>query len=244
MHTPSRSCFCRLARLSALTGGLLALGVASVHAQTYNVSLDTAGLNLNDSYAVDLQLNQGGTTPNSTTPNSTVNVGSFLFGGSSAGPIGTAQYSGLASGSLSSAVALGPSAASPFNEFMQNFNNGSSLGFTVNAAQLAAATGGAPDQFFFDLYDNTTGAPVATDDNVTGGNFALFTLTRDSAGVYAPNAFSYTGADGYARMTRFSTPSATPELGTVTSLGLLMGLFGLGVLRARRGQAQNAAGAE
>lgn len=234
--TPCHS-VCRWVRLSALAGGLLALGAASAHAQTYNVSLDTTGLNSGDSYAVDLQLNQGGSTPNST-----VNVGSFLFGGGSAGPNASIQTSGLASGNLSSAVALGSSTASPFNEFTQDFNNGSNLGFTVNAAQLAAAAGGTSDQFLFDLYDNTTGASVTTNDN-SGGNFALFTLTRASDGTYTTQNFGYTSAGG-ATFTTTSAPSATPELGTLTSLGLLMGLFGLGALRARRSQAQGTAGAE
>ena len=223
-------------RLSALAGGLFALGATSAHAQTYNVSLNTTGLNSGDSYAVDLQLNQGGSTPNST-----VNVGSFLFGGGSPGPNASIQTSGIASGSLSSAVALGSSTASPFNGFTQDFNNGSNLGFTVNAAQLAAAAGGTSDQFLFDLYDNTTQASVMTNDN-SGGNFALFTLTRGADGAYATQNFGYTS--GGRTYTTTSTPSATPELGTLTSLGLLMGLFGLGTLRARRGQARTVAIAE
>lgn len=225
-------------RLSALAGGLFALGATSAHAQTYNVSLNTTGLNSGDSYAVDLQLNQGGSTPNST-----VNVGSFLFGGGSPGPNASIQTSGIASGSLSSAVALGSSTASSFNGFMQDFNNRSNLGFTVNAAQLAAAAGGTSDQFLFDLYDNTTGASVTTNDTVTGGNFALFTLTRGADGAYTTHNFGYTSAGG-TTFTTTSAPSATPELGTLTSLGLLMGLFGLGALRARRGQARTVAIAE
>ena len=242
MYMTPRRFFYRLALLPALAGGLLALGAASAHAQNYDVSLDTTGLTAGHSYALDFQLNQGDVTPDST-----VNVGNFLFGGGGSPDLtNVPQYSGIASGSLSSAVALGSSQASAYNEFTQNFNNGSGLGFTVNAAQLATQAGVRPDEFLFDLIDNsvlnpdgTTGALVATSDG--SGQNALFTLTRAADGTYSAQNFGYTSGKTYKTT---SAPSATPELGTVTSLGLLMGLFGLGALRARRGQARGAAGAE
>ena len=230
-HLQTRS---SLARLVTLAGGLLALGAASAHAQSYNVSLNTTGLTPGDSYAIDLQLNQGGTTPAST-----VNVTNFLFGGGSAGLVGSIMTSGTASGSLSSGVSLGSSASPAFNDFTQNFNNGSSLGFTVNTSQLMAATGGTPDQFLFDLYDNTQNAPVATNDSL-GGNFALFTLTRGAGGTYSAQNFGYTS--GGTIYTTTSAPAPVPEASTALSFGLLMGLFGLGVLRARRGQVRGVTG--
>jgi len=230
MNTIPRSPFRRIARLSALAGGLLALGAASAHAQTYNVSLDTTGLIAGDNYAIDFQLNQGGATPTSA-----VTVGNFLFGGGSAGLAATIQTSGLASGSLSSSVALGSSAASPFNEFTQNFNTGSSVGFTVSAGQLMAQAGAAPDGFFFDLIDNSVGPNgmlVTTNDG--SGQNSLFTLTRGAGGAYTVQNFGYTSAQG-TTITTASAPPAVPEASTTVSLGLLLAL-GLGgtVVAARR----------
>ncbi len=234
MSSTTRSHFCRMARLSAIAGGLSALAAATAHAQTYDVSLDTTGLNPTDSYAIDLQLNQGATTPDST-----VNVGSFMFGGGSANLSNPPGYFGDVTGDLASGVSLSSKTASTFNEFSQDFNQGSLLSFKVDATQLMAASGGAPDQFFFDLFDNTQSAQVATNDDPNRG--ALFLLTRAADGTYSAQNFGYTSGKTY---TTTSAPSATPELGTVTSLGLLMGLFGVGALRARRGQARGAAGAE
>lgn len=244
-------------RLAVLAATLLAGGVCAfappANAQVYNVSLDTSQLTLDpanpgasagDQYAVDLQLSRN------SVGGSVVNVSNFLIGGGSAG---TVTYGGDnnpgygSSGDFSQGVTLDNSTGTPSGaEFTQEFSNGGNSGsmvsFTVDASRLAAEAG-TPDQFAFEVLDNSQGGQNVPTSDPYGG-FTLFTLTRDSAGVYTPTAYSYMGADGMSHLTHFDVPAATPELGTLTSLGLLMGLFGLGVLRARKSQAREAAGIE
>jgi hypothetical protein len=212
-------------RQSTLALGLLSFTAAAALAQTYNVALDTTGLNTGDSYALDLQLNQGAAT----TPTSTVNVSGFTFGGGSPGPISTVEYSGSASGDLSSSVSL--STADPFNEFTENFNNGTSIGFNVDGTQLMTETGGTPDQFIFDLIDNSTNMSVTTND--VSGEDSLFTLTCGTDGTYTAQDFGYMSSGG-STFTTTSILVPTPEQGTATNVALLGCLTGLGVLRARR----------
>ena len=59
-YSTKMSCF-------GLAAALLCFSAAA-HADVYSVTLNTSGLNLSDSYAIDLQLNQG----DATNPNSTV----------------------------------------------------------------------------------------------------------------------------------------------------------------------------
>lgn len=222
---------------SVLACALLGIGfcavVAPVHAQTYDVSLDTSFLTQGDQYAVDLQLNQGNVADPTTAGSSVVNVTDFMFGSSAADTTsGSVINSSGATGDLSRGVTLDTSGGPA--EFTQLFSNGgynnSKVSFHLDPSQLSIPKpGDGSDTFVFDLYDSSTNTQVAT----SSLGSELFTLTRDSLGVYTPIAYSYAGTGGGAHMTQFSTPSATPELGTVTSLGLLMGLFGLGALRAR-----------
>ncbi len=221
-----------LTRLACL--GLLLLGGHAASAQAYTVFLDTSGLNPNDSYAVDLQLNQG--DPNNAS--SAVNVSNFLFGGGgSAGGANTIYTSGSGtSGSFGSGVTLITSAASPYNDFSQNFNNGNSVSLNVNASALRVPTGAAPDEFIFDLYDNTAGAPVATTDassNSSPAGFELFTLTRSAQG-YTPLTYGYTGINGFHQAQATPNASPAPEPASWATLGMVC--FGLGgmLLRARK----------
>ena len=181
-----------LIRLAACLG-LLLLGGQAASAQSFTLTLDTSGLNASDNYAVDLQLNQG----DPANSNSAVNISNFQFGGGgSAGAANTIYMSGGGtSGSFGSGVTLTTSAASPYNDLSQNFTNGKSLSLDVNASALSVPTGVAPDEFIFDLYDNTAGAPVATTDassNSSPAGFELFTLTRSAQG-YIPQTYGYTG---------------------------------------------------
>lgn len=241
-------------RLKGMAILMLAVGLSvfaiPAKAQTYNVSLDTSYLTLDpanpaasagDQYAVDLQLSRN------SAGGSVVNVSNFLFGNGSAGNVtlgGDADPSQGSSGDFSRGVVLDNSGGDA--EFAQEFssggNSGSMVSFTVDASRLAAEAG-TPDQFAFEVLDNSQGGQNVPTDDPNGG-FTLFTLTRDSTGVYVPKAYSYVGSDGMSHTTHFGVPAATPELGTLTSLGLLMGLFGLGALRARKSQAREAAGTE
>ena len=208
-----------------------------VRAQTYNVMQDTSSLTSGDQYAIDLQLNQGGATNSSS-----INISSFLYGGSS--PNGAIDNHNGATitnpNTANQSVALDNNSTA-FAEFTQEFS-GSPVKFTVDYFNLFAPDPtdqtASPDQFYFGLLDTT----LSTDPNNPqyvpttdpSGNNALLTIQHNGDGSYTVSPYAIKPPD----------VAATPELGTVTSLGLLMGLFGLGVLRARRCQKRVAADVE
>lgn len=226
----------RPALMSGLAAGFLALAGPAAHAQIYNVSLDTTGLTQGAAYTLEYQIQQGGVT----NPNSSVNVSNFVFGpGPAASGPGTMQptVSQNAMGSLQSppvslsTVTGSPSTAVGSADFQQNFINGNSLSFQVNGTNLTSPAAGIPaDTFIFDLFDST-GNQIQT--NAPGGSHALFSLTQTPAGTFNPQGFSYTGQPGASAGTFTTQVTAAPELGTSISFGLMLGLFGAGLLRAR-----------
>ena len=206
-----------------------------VRAQTYNVTQDTSSLTSGYQYAVDLQLNQGGTANSSS-----INISSFMYGGSSPnGAIDNQTGATVTNPNTASQSVTLDNSSTAFAEFTQEFS-GSPVKFTVDYSNLFAPDltdpTASPDQFYFGLLNTTLSTDptnpqyVPTTDPT--GNNALLTIQNDGGGNYTVNRYDIKPAD----------IAATPELGTVTSLGLLMGLFGLGVLRARRGWAGDAAG--
>lgn len=207
----------------------------------YDVSLDTSGLTVGDQYAVDFQLNQG----DPANAVSTVNVANFVFGNGGAAT-GTPTTSGPVTGSIASPPVTLTNTGGSTAQYTQNFDNGpmnngtGSIGFTVDGSQLSAPAmpgTSAPDQFLFDLFDTTTNTQVAA----SGPGNALFTLTNDGptsgTNMYTATSYSYTDTMGMPIMT--SALPATPELGAPITFGVLLGLFGLGVVRNRRVRAQS-----
>ena len=213
------------ALLSVALGVMGCALISPAYAQTYtyNVSQDTSALTSGDQYAVDLQLNQGDAN------SSSINVSNFLYGGvgPTAGNIIDNQTGTTITDPQTSSQSVLFDNSNPNAEFTQEFSGGP-LGFTVNYSGLSATAAGAiPDEFIFNIIDTTQSGALITTTDPSGAN-ALLTIMKNSDNSYSVNRYDIRAAD----------VAATPELGTVTSLGLVMGLFGLGILRARGKEAK------
>ena len=157
----------------------------------YLVTLNTSSLlgNADAPFAIDFQLTSGNTS--SGVVNSAV-LSQFSFGtGGSAGRGRPFANSGNSGGSLASTVSLSTIGGSFFNEFSQFFTAGDSLSFKLDLTTNAQSPA-SPDEFAFDLIDNTDGQIPTTDPSgsgalavidITGSNLQPQIYTTDGDGV-------------------------------------------------------------
>jgi len=227
-----------IVRMALTTGFVLliaALRICAADAQSYDVSLDTSGLTSGDTYGIQFQLSQGGSSATIPPPFSSVTVSNFLDPGGSvpdptsiAGPNTYGNYTG----NLSTSVNLTTANNSAFNGFQESFTPGSSVSFNVDATGLlpqdpAALSG---DQFTFSLYDTTANTTVESYDGTytDTGSGALFTVSRDTSGNYLTQTDGYLDGNGILHSASIPSPAPAPELSTSISFGLLLTLFVLG----------------
>jgi hypothetical protein len=194
-------------RLFILTISAALLAAATCKADIiYDVSFDTSGLvgNVNTPFAVDFQLTSGDTTNGVV---NTATLSSFAFGaGGSAGTGNPFTNSGNASGDLGSTVTLNTSGGSFFNEFSQYFTPGSMLTFQLDLTNNPQSSG-TPDEFTFQLIDNTL-VEISTTDPSGSNSLVIIDLT---GGALQPEIFTANG-DGVTIAPRLSSPtSAIPE---------------------------------
>ncbi len=187
---------------------LIVFGAACKADVIYDVSLgDTTSLigNSNAPFALDFQFTDGSGTGDA---NNTVTLSQFNFGiGGSAGSASTIQTSGSPSGNLSSQVVLTDNTF--FTEFSQQFNPGNTLSFQLDLTNNADA-GGTPDEFTFQLLDNT-GNEVSTTDPSGSNSLLIIDLT---GATLQPNAYS-TNGDNVTITATYATPmTGTPEPAT------------------------------
>jgi hypothetical protein len=154
----------------------------------FNLSLDTSGLvgNANDPFALDFQFSSGDTTSG---VSNTATLSLFAFGaGGSAGVGNPFPNSGNASGDVGSTVVLNTSGGSFFNEFSQNIAPGSMLSFQINLTNNPQSSG-TPDEFTFQLIDNTLSG-ISTTDPSGSSSLVIIDLT---GGTLTPRIFSTNG---------------------------------------------------
>jgi hypothetical protein len=191
-----------MTRLLNIVAICLIAAAAKADVFVYDVSLNTSPLvgNPNGPFALDFQLTSGDTT--SGVVNSAA-LSLFAFGaGGSAGTGNPFSNSGNASGNLGSSVALSTAGGTFFSEFSQYFTPGSSLNFQLSLTNSPQPTG-TPDEFTFQLIDNTLGE-VSTTDPSGSDSLIIIDLTGPGA---SPQIFT-TDGDGI---------TITPQLATVGS---------------------------
>ncbi len=222
--------------LTFLATAFALLGAPALHAQllTFDVDLNTAALNSQNSanapFYLDLQLNYGSTPQ----PSSTVTLSDFQFTGGNA--LGSATTSGSASGSLGSTVSLTASSSSQFNELFQQFSS-STTDINFHALVSESGAGTVPTEFATAIFDNSLGSPAP-----------LFTSAPDTQSLVLLNlnptntmanvgAFtSISSADGNTPVTGISaTITPVPEPSTTAAiLGGAVLLFAFCARRFRR----------
>jgi hypothetical protein len=170
-------------------------------------------------FALDFQLTSGDTSSGVV---NTATLSSFTFGtGGGSGTGNPFANSGNASGDLGSTVTLNTSGGSFFNEFSQYFTPGSLLSFQLDLTNNLQSSG-TPDEFTFQLIDNTLGGIPTTDPS---GSNSLVII--DLTGTLDPQIFP-TNGDGVSVAPVVSSPtSAVPEPASVWLLApvLLLALW-------------------
>jgi hypothetical protein len=200
-----------MGRLFILTIWAVLLAATTCKAGTiYDISLDTSSLigNANAPFALDFQLTSGDTTSGVV---NTAILSLFTFGASGSAGLGSPfPNSGNASGDLGSTVTLDTSGATFFNEFSQYFAPGSMLAFQLDLTNTPQSSG-TPDEFTFQLIDNTL-AEIPTTDPTGSGSLAIIDLT---GGTLQPEIFT-TNGDGVTIQPQVSSPASgsSPEPST------------------------------
>ena len=194
-------------KLSVLTIWVSLLAAGTCRADVfYNFSLDTSGLagNANGPFALDFQLTSDDTTSGVV---NTAMLSLFVFGAGGGPGVGSPfSDSGNTSGDLSSTVALNTSGGSVFNEFSQYFAPGSMLTFHLDLTNNPQSSG-TPDEFTFQLIDNTLNE-VPTTDPSGSDSLVIIDLT---GGALQPEVFT-TNGDGINITPVVPAPtSAVPE---------------------------------
>lgn len=206
-------------RKSQILSGLLACACAALatpaaQAFSFHVTVNTAPLIGSSSapFALDFQLNGG--DPNS----NTVSITNFNFGSGSATVLPPATFSGLASGSLGSAVTVSDNTANPFNEFYQGFTPGNTLNFDVSLTTNVNTTPTA-DTFSFAILDsNLFNIPT------TGAGDALLTVNINNVLTGLGNVQTFMGTGPYSGVTTTATPEPSAAITLISGAGMLLGL--------------------
>lgn len=174
----------------------------------YYVDINTASLVGNSSgpFSLDFQLNDGSGLGDA---NNTATINNFAFG--TGGASGTANLSGGTSGALSSSVTL--TDTTPFNEFYQTFNAGTTLSFDVTLT-LNSDSGPTPDSFAFAILDNNLNNIPTTG---VGDSYLLVNL--------GPTPSVTTGFSSSPGVT--VSVAAVPEPGSLAWVSLGLMAFGL-----------------
>lgn len=175
--------------LCAAVAGWAGLLCATVRADNivYNVTLNTAPLEVPGTFYLDFAM-YGGNGQN----NVTISNFSFGNGGSATG---SANYvvPGDASGDLYSSISLDTFNPNyPDNEVYQTFTAGDSLSFTVTSSNVEAPVNTTPDVFAFFIDDATTNAF-----QTTGLYSELMSLTYNNPGG-DPTLSTYPSTDAYS----------------------------------------------
>jgi hypothetical protein len=198
----------------------LALAPALKANLDFHVDIDTSSLVSapNSPFYLDLQLNEGsGSLANS------VQLTNIWFDNGNA--TGSPMSWGQAGGTLGTSIWLQDDPASPFNEILQGFSDGTTaIHFEVSVSQNAA--GVTPDEFAVAILDSETGFPqIGT--NAPDG-VSLVTLNIDANNTLADvSAFSSTEPAGVIA----SVGTPVPEAST---MGFAFGAFALGLVGVRR----------
>ncbi len=200
-------------RLLTMTLGMFLIAAFCRADAIYDVSLNTSPLvgNANGPFALDFQLTSGNSTSGIF---ATMMLSNFSFGaGGNAGAGSPFGNSGNVSGDLSSSVVLSTNGGSFFNEFSQYFTPGSLLTFQLDLLTTRSQPTGPPDEFTFQLIDNTLGEISTTDPSgsnslmvidLTNSNVPTFVQLPLTAQIYTTNG------DGIAITPVF--PSSTPAV--------------------------------
>lgn len=207
-------------RLFILSIGFAVLAAATCKADAiYDVSLDTSGLigNANAPFALDFQLTSGDTTSGVV---NTATLSLFTFGGGgNAGTGNPFAKSGNITGDLGSTVTLNTSGGTFFTEFSQYFTPGSLLTFQLDLTNNPQP-GGTPDEFTFQLIDNTLGE-ISTTDPSGSNSLVIIDLT---GGPLAPAINTTNGDDVTTTPQVSSATSAVPEPSAFWLIALMLSL--------------------
>jgi hypothetical protein len=198
----------------------LALAPALKANLDFHVDIDTSSLASapNSPFYLDFQLNEGsGSLANS------VQLTNIWFDHGSA--IGTPMAWGQAGGSLGTSIWLHDDPASPFNEILQAFSDGTTgVHFEVSISQNAA--GATPDEFAIAILDSESGLPPIVTNAPDGISLVTFKVDANTT-LADVNAYSSTEPAGV--LASVGTP--VPEAST---MGLAFGAFALGLAGVRR----------
>lgn len=213
----------------ALLASALAISTISARAtQTlvFTGNIDTSFLSAEAADApfdLDFQLNWSGASNAS----SSVTLSNFVFTGGAA--TGSAYLSGLATGSLSSSVALTANSANEQNEFYQGFTSGvTDISFKATVTEPGPDIG-SPAEFAATIFDNSLGFPAPIYSTAPDAQ-SLIILDLNSANTVA-DVQSYSpvsSADGLTPLSSVPDPAPTAALlgGAVLALGCFARRFG------------------
>lgn len=179
------------------------------------ITVDTSGLPSTPGSEIVFYLIDGSGTGDG---NNTATLGSFGFGGGSAGTVDSVNTTGGVSGDMTSAITITDSSFT--NVLAEYFMAGSSLSFLLNLTTNVDA-GPTPDQFGFAILD-PSGNPVPTSDPTGNDNLLIINIdSSDPAVTTYSDSVTVTPAG----------PVSTPEPGTL--LMLCSGMIALGLVRSR-----------
>jgi hypothetical protein len=224
-------------KIALLASAIALLTAPALRAQTlaFDVNINTAALNAQDSantpFYLDFQLNYG----NSLGPANTVTLSNIQFTGGSA--LGTPTTDGTVSGSLDSGtVSLTASSSSQLNELYQSFSASTSdISFLATVSE--AGSGTTPTEFTTALMDSSLGFPAQLYTTAPDTESMLVlnlspTNTLANVGAYS----SISSADGVTSITGV-TATAVPEPSTTAAIvGCAAMMFTCCVRRFRKPQ--------
>jgi hypothetical protein len=223
-------------KLALLATAIALLSAPALRAQvlTFDVNINTAALNAQDSantpFYLDFQLNYG----NSLGPANTVTLSNIQFTGGSA--LGTPTTDGTVSGSLDSGtVSLTASSSSQLNELYQPFSASTSdISFLATVSE--AGSGTTPTEFTTALMDSSLGFPAqlyTTAPDTESMVVLNLSPTNTLANVGAYQTVS--SADGLTTVTGVTT--AVPEPSTTAAIvGCVAMMFAFCARRFRKPQ--------
>jgi hypothetical protein len=205
------------------------LGSSVCHADTIaTINLTTAGLIGHPAgpFSVEFQFTDGSGIGDG---NNTVAITNFTFGAGSA--IGTATTIGGASGTLFTGVNIRDN--SFFNQFIQKFNPGTTLGFQLDLTTNIDSSG-TPDEFSFAILDSS-GAEIPTQAGPGVDVFAVVDINSSAPGIvnYASDTTrTPVAGGGPINMPAPTLVSGVPE--PSTWIMLLTALAVMAAIRHRR----------
>jgi hypothetical protein len=230
--------YCRTISPLALIVGLAAAAISASAQVEFHVNVDTHLLTAGDTYYAEFTLSDGAVAGlGMADTNNSVLLDHFNLGTGMIGPV-LAPNIGNASGDMNSSVMLadGDPTSSGVADLTQAFTPGSNLNFDVHLPTTNVDAGPVPDMFtirflnsslnqFSDALFNPSVELDLTSPNLGIGDVATHATVNPDAGreiIPAPVISSL-------------ATTATPEFGSVFSLGGLLAAGGAGLWIRRRG---------